>query len=280
MGDRVRSTIRDYVNCGIIFFKAYCLVNFLKENEKKKVEEDLGYVKKEFKDELLPLIAKEVEQVKVPIENKQLKGVKKVREIRSNMIKATRTFNAGPKEDILELSEFSFGSSEAGDNFLDDFSEEMPGVKTPKQSSGEGSTKLVSGVEVSPKHLPSVHELSNKLIERVHEKMALEVSKENAGTIPEPTELVSNSKSVERKTATVESIFKQLEQNRVEPKTYKRVTQSVERQPRWLPEKDEGLRHRIRSPSPTRRRDPSTDIRARRFQPYNQFHLKNERLAI
>lgn len=49
MGDRVRSTIRDYVNCGIIFFKAYCLVNFLKENEKKKVEEDLGYVKKEFK---------------------------------------------------------------------------------------------------------------------------------------------------------------------------------------------------------------------------------------
>lgn len=49
MGDKVRPTIRDYVNCGIIFFKTYSLVNFLKENEKKKVEEDLGYVKKEFK---------------------------------------------------------------------------------------------------------------------------------------------------------------------------------------------------------------------------------------
>lgn len=49
-GERVKNNIRDYLQCGIIFFKAYCLVQLLKDNEKKKVDQDYGYVKKEFKN--------------------------------------------------------------------------------------------------------------------------------------------------------------------------------------------------------------------------------------
>lgn len=45
----VRNSIRDYLECAMIFFKAYTLMHHLKDNEKRKNEEDYGFVKKEFK---------------------------------------------------------------------------------------------------------------------------------------------------------------------------------------------------------------------------------------
>lgn len=45
-GNGIRNSIRDYLKCALIFFKAYSLVHHLKDNEKRKNDEDLGFVKK------------------------------------------------------------------------------------------------------------------------------------------------------------------------------------------------------------------------------------------
>ena len=62
---QTKQTIVEFIEVGILFFQAYSLVNFFKDNESKKVEEEYGFVKKEFKTMIVEnlLVAKHVIEI-------------------------------------------------------------------------------------------------------------------------------------------------------------------------------------------------------------------------